>query len=181
MDYIERTIKTDRIYDGKIVKLKIDTVELPNKKYSKREIVEHSPAVTIVAINKDDELLLVRQYRKALEKMMYEIPAGLIEFKEQPRDAAFRELREETGFSANKMEYLTEFYTSPGFCNEKVHAFFTDDIEEASQSLDEDEFIDCEAVPFKEVVKMILRGEIIDAKTIAAVLFYKEMRQKHAQ
>ncbi len=176
MDYIERTMKSDRIYDGKIVKLRIDTVELPNKKYSKREIVEHSSAVAIVAVTEEDELLMVKQYRKAVEKMIYEIPAGLIELREKPKDAALRELREETGFAANKMEYMTEFYTSPGFCDEKIHAFYTEDIEQDSQSLDEDEFINFEKIPFKDAVKLIMRGEITDAKTIAAVLFYNEMR-----
>ncbi|MDO5040764.1 MAG: NUDIX hydrolase [Peptoniphilus sp.] len=178
MDYIERTMKSDKIYDGKIVKLRIDTVELPNKKYSKREIVEHSPAVAIVAVTQEDELLLVKQYRKPIEKMIYEIPAGMVELKEKPKDAAVRELREETGYTTDKIEYMTEFYTSPGFCDEKIHAFYTEDIEIDSQNLDEDEFLYCVKVPYDDVVKMIMRGEITDAKTIAAVLFYDGIRRK---
>ena len=87
MDNTEITIKTDKIYDGKILSLKVDTVELPNKKYSKREIVEHSATVSIVAITEDDEVLIIKQYRKAIEKEIYEVPAGLIEIGELPKDA----------------------------------------------------------------------------------------------
>lgn len=179
MDNTEITIKTDKIYDGKILSLKVDTVELPNKKYSKREIIEHSAAVSIVAITDNDEILMVKQYRKAIEKEIYEVPAGLIEIGELPKEAALRELREETGYIASNIEYLSEFYTSPGFCTEKIHVFFASGLKLDEQDLDLDEFIELELVKFEDVLKMLGRCEINDAKTMASILYYKEFRRKN--
>lgn len=179
MDNTEITIKTDKIYDGKILSLKVDTVELPNKKYSKREIVEHSAAVSIVAITEEDEILIIKQYRKAIEKEIYEIPAGLIEIGELPKDAAMRELTEETGYIASDIQYLSEFYTSPGFCTEKIHVFLASGLKLGEQNLDLDEFIDVEKIKFEDVLKMLDRCEINDAKTIASILYYKEFRRKN--
>ncbi|EGY76430.1 NUDIX hydrolase [Peptoniphilus indolicus] len=178
MDNTEITIKTDKIYDGKILSLKVDTVELPNKKYSKREIVEHSAAVSIVAITEDDEVLIIKQYRKAIEKEIYEVPAGLIEIGELPKDAAMRELTEETGYTASDIQYLSEFYTSPGFCTEKIHVFLATGLKLGEQNLDLYEFIDVEKIKFEDVLKMLDRCEINDAKTIASILYYKEFRRK---
>lgn len=179
MDNTEITIKTDKIYDGKILKLKVETVELPNKKYSKREIIEHSPAVSVIAITDDDEILMVKQFRKPIEKTIYEVPAGLIEIGELPKDAAIRELREETGYEAKSMEYLCEFYTSPGFCTEKMHIFLAKDLSLKEQDLDMDEFIELEKIPFSDVMKMLDRCEINDAKTIASILYYNAFRSKN--
>lgn len=178
MDNTEITIKTDKIYTGKILNLKVETVELPNKKYSKREIVEHSPAVCIVAVTDNDELLMVKQYRKPIEKHIYEIPAGMIEIGELPRDAAYRELEEETGYKAGSMEYLSEFFTSPGFCTEKMHVFLAKDLVQTKQHLDSDEFIEIEYIPFEKALLMLDRCEITDAKTILSILYYSEFRRK---
>src|SRR5690606_4980625 len=115
MSFEEKTMKTEKIYEGKMLNLRIDTVELPDKKYSKREIVEHPGAVAIVPITEEGEVILVKQYRKAVEKELLEIPAGKLEIGEEPRETAIRELKEETGFSSAKIEYITEFYTSAGF------------------------------------------------------------------
>nr|WP_138159750.1 NUDIX hydrolase [Peptoniphilus catoniae] len=175
MDNLERTMKTDKIYEGKILSLKVETVELPNKKYSKRELIEHDPAVAILAVNNQGEIILVDQYRKAVDKVLCEVPAGLIEYGESPKEAALRELEEETGFKAGKIEYVTEFYTSPGFCNEKIYIFFAKDLEKTEKNLDDDEFIESKTVAFDKAVEMVMRGEIMDAKTISAVLLYKEM------
>lgn len=177
MDNTEITIKTDKIYDGKILSLKVDTVELPNKKYSKREIVEHPPAVSVVAITENDEILLVKQFRKPIEKHIYEVPAGMIEIGELPKEAALRELKEETGYMADNMDYLCEFYTSPGFCTEKMHVFLATNLQIEDQNLDSDEFIDVEVIPFNDVIKMLERCEISDAKTIASILYYKTLRR----
>ncbi|WBW50598.1 NUDIX hydrolase [Peptoniphilus equinus] len=177
MDNTELTIKTDKIYDGKILKLRVDTVELPNAKYSKREIIEHHPAVCVVALTDDDEILMVSQYRKPLDKTLLEIPAGGIELDELPKDAAARELLEETGYRADTMEYLCEFYTTPGFCTEKIHAFFATNLTLAAQDLDHDEFIEVEKIPFDDIIKRIGRCEISDGKSIAAVLYYNTFRR----
>src|SRR5690554_6437355 len=120
MMFEEKTMKSDKLYEGKMLNLRVDTVELPDKKYSKREIVEHPGGVAVIPIVDNDSLILVKQYRKAVEKFLLEIPAGKVEINEEPRVTAIRELKEETGYSTDKMEYLMEFYTSPGFTNEKI-------------------------------------------------------------
>ncbi|EFI42059.1 NUDIX hydrolase [Peptoniphilus sp. oral taxon 386] len=176
MDKTERTMKTDRIYDGKILSLRVETVELPDKKYSKREIIEHPPAVVIVPVTSNNEIIMIKQFRKPIEKVIYEVPAGLLEINESPIDGAIRELKEETGYHADKVEYMTEFYSSPGFCTEKMYIFSAENLEFEEQKLDEDEFIDLEIVPFDRALKMIKLGEIMDAKTIAGILIYNEMR-----
>ena len=180
MENNELTIKTDKIYEGKILALKVDTVELANKKYSKREIVLHDPAVVIVAATEEDEIILIKQYRKAIDDSIYELPAGLIEYGENPKDAALRELEEETGFRAYSIEYLSEFYTSPGFCNEKIHAFLAKDLKQVGQNLDEDENIEYSKVKLDQAIKMIKFGDIVDAKTISGILLYKEMVSEDA-
>src|SRR5699024_2850455 len=128
MNFEEKTMKSEKIYEGKIVNLRIDTVELPDKKYSKREIVEHPGAVGIIPLDDENSIILVKQFRKAVEKFLLEIPAGKLEVNEEPRETATRELKEETGIDSNKMEYLLEFHTSPGFSNEKVHLFLATEL-----------------------------------------------------
>ncbi|MGO1713084.1 MAG: NUDIX hydrolase, partial [Senegalia sp. (in: firmicutes)] len=139
----------------KVLNLRIDTVELPDKKYSKREIVEHPGAVCVVPITSDNEIYLVKQYRKAIDKEILELPAGKIEIGEEPKECAIRELKEETGLSANNYEYVIEFYSSPGFCNEKIHLFFARDLEEGIASPDIDEHIDVEKYSLEALLHMI--------------------------
>jgi ADP-ribose pyrophosphatase len=167
--YEEKTMKTDKIYEGKIVNLRVDTVELPDKKYSKREIVEHPGGVGIVAILDDGMVLLVRQYRKAPDKVLLEIPAGKLEVNEEPSETALRELKEETGYTAGKLEYLTEFYTSPGFSTEKIYLFLAEELVPGEQELDTGEFIELEKYTIDELKVMINRGEIMDSKTLIGI------------
>ena len=119
MIHEEVTVKSDKIYEGKVINLKVDTVELPDKRYSKREIVEHSGGVGIIAITEEDNIVLVKQYRKAIGKTILEIPAGKLELMEEPKGTAKRELEEETGYISDELKYLTEFYPTPGYCTEK--------------------------------------------------------------
>lgn len=177
----ERTMKSEKIYDGKMVSLRVDTVEMNGAKYSKREIVSHAPAVCIIAENENGEILFIEQFRKAVEKKIYELPAGIIEMGEEPIDAARREFSEETGWEAKDMEYLTEFYTSPGFTNEKIHLFYAKNFIRVGQHLDEDENIDNFAVTLEKALKMIEVGDISDAKSIIGVLFYKEFKQHESK
>ena len=172
MDYEEKTMKTEKIYEGKIINLRIDTVELPDKKYSKREIVEHSGSVGIIPII-GNSIVLVKQFRKAVEKILLEIPAGKIEINEEPRETALRELREETGYTTEKLEYLFEFYTSPGFSNEKMYLFLSDELLEGETSFESNEYIELEKVKIEDLIKMVDRGEITDSKTIIGI-FYAE-------
>jgi ADP-ribose pyrophosphatase len=169
MLFEEKTMKSDKVYEGKIVNLRIDTVELPDKKYSKREIVEHPGAVGLIPITEDNCVVLVKQFRKPVEKFLLEIPAGKLELNEEPRETAIRELKEETGFEAGKIEYLLEFYTSPGFSNEKIHLFLATDLIEGEATPDSGEFVEKVKISIEDLLKMVDRGEIVDSKTIIGI------------
>lgn len=176
MENIERIIKSEKVYSGKILSVKLSTVELPDQKYSKRETVLHDNAAAIVAIH-DDKILLVKQYRISVDKVIYEVPAGMIEHDENPKDAALRELEEETGYRANSIEYFTEFYSTPGFCTEKLSIFYAKDLEFVGQNLDEGENLDVVEIPVDEALSLIESGEIMDAKTISSILFYDKFNR----
>ena len=169
MVFEEKTMKCEKIYEGKILNLKIETVELPDKKYSKREIIEHPNGVGIIPIINEKDLIMVKQYRKAVEKIMLEIPAGILEVNEEPRETALRELKEETGYEAEKLKYIMEFYTSPGYCDEKIYLFLATDLKEGEVMLDPEEFVEHEIYSIDELVKMVNRGEIVDSKTIIGI------------
>lgn len=171
----EKTISSDRVYTGKTISLRVDTVEVPNRGYQKREIVEHPGAVGIVAITKDKKVILVKQYRKAIEKELWEIPAGKIEIGENPKQCAIRELKEETGYSAENIKLIHKFYTSAGFSNQKVYIFLAENLSPGNRSLDEDEIIEVKEFDIDEVYKMISKNEIEDAKTSIGMLLTKEL------
>ncbi|GAA0708246.1 NUDIX hydrolase [Paraclostridium ghonii] len=171
----EQTVSSDRIYTGKVISLKVDTVEVPKKGYQKREIIEHPGAVGIVAITDENKVLLVRQYRKAVEKVLWEIPAGKLEQGESPKDCAIRELKEETGYSANNIKLIHKFYTSAGFSNQKIYVYLATDLEKGECNLDEDEFLELHEVDIKDVYEMIDKNDIEDAKTSIGLLLAKEL------
>ncbi|MDU4935622.1 MAG: NUDIX hydrolase [Peptostreptococcaceae bacterium] len=171
----EKTISSDRVYTGKTISLKVDTVEVPNRGYQKREIVEHNGAVGIVAITSENKVVLVRQYRKAVEKELWEIPAGKIEIGENPKECAIRELKEETGYSAENMKLIHKFYTSAGFSNQKIYIFLAENLIQGERDLDEDEFLEVHEIDKDEVYNMIARNEIEDAKTSIGMLLIKEL------
>ena len=176
MSQIERTMSSQSIYEGRILNLRVDTVEMEGKKYTKREIVEHDPAVCILALADEGKILMVRQFRKPVDQELFELPAGLVEVDEEPVKAALRELEEETGYYAKKCEYIGEFFTSPGFCNEKIYLFLAEDLEKKEQKLDDFENIAVEEITLDEALKQIKFGDIVDAKTIIGLLLYKNLR-----
>ncbi len=167
----EKTIKEEQIYKGKVIDLSIEDVELPNGKVSKREIVRHPGAVAVIGLTEEDKLVLVKQFRKALEKTIYEIPAGKLEQGEEPLESAKRELKEETGYSVEKLTHLVSFYTSPGFADELVHIYFADNLIKGDRQLDDDEFLDNAEVTIEEALEMIGDQRIYDAKTVYAVQY----------
>lgn len=171
----EKTISSDRIYTGKTISLKVDTVEVPNRGYQKREIVEHNGAVGIVAITSNNKVVLVKQYRKAIEKELWEIPAGKIERGESPKECAIRELKEETGYSAENMKLIHKFYTSAGFSNQKIYIFLAENLTPGERDFDEDEFLEVHEIDKDEVYNMIEKNEIEDAKTSIGMLLIKEL------
>ncbi|HSI67673.1 MAG TPA: NUDIX hydrolase [Planococcus sp. (in: firmicutes)] len=172
----EKTTHSNRIYEGKIINLKVDDVSLPNGKTSKRELIEHPGAVAVIAITPGNKMLMVEQYRKALERSLVEIPAGKLEKGEAPEFTAMRELEEETGYTADKLELIQSFSTSPGFADEVVHMYFAVGLKKSmSQALlDEDEFVELMEVSLEEAEEMVRNQRIYDAKTAFAVLWAKE-------
>jgi len=178
MTFEEKTMKCERIYEGRIINVRVDTVELPNKKYSKREIVEHPGAVGIIPVTKDKKIILVKQFRKSVEEVLLEIPAGKIESQEDPYKCALRELEEETGFTADSVKKLSEFYTTPGFSNEVIHIYLAENLEVGSVNLDEDENIEIVKLSVEEVLDKIQIGEIKDAKTIVGILTYVNLTNR---
>ncbi|HID87413.1 MAG TPA: NUDIX hydrolase [Anaerolineae bacterium] len=166
----EITLSSRRVYEGRIVHLRVDTVRLEDGHVTQREIVEHPGAVAIVALDDGGNVLLVRQFRQAAGEVLWEIPAGTRETGEDAETCARRELREETGHRASHMERLLRFYTSPGFCTEQIDLYLATGLSPASRDPEADEAIEVEAVPLTEALEMIRRGEIRDAKTIVGLL-----------
>jgi ADP-ribose pyrophosphatase len=168
----EKTISSDLIYDGRAVKLRVDTVEMPNGRATTREVVEHGDCVAVIALDDKDNVLLVSQFRKPVEKELLEIPAGGIEPGEELEECVRREMREETGFLPQKVERLGGFYSSPGYCTEYLHFFLATDLVHSPLQAEDSENIKLVRVKLGEVLGLINAGEICDAKSIAALLFF---------
>jgi ADP-ribose pyrophosphatase len=165
------------VYDGRAVRLRVDTVRMPSGRETMREIVEHSDCVAIIAVDDKDNVLLVNQFRKSVEKELLEIPAGGIEPGEDPEDCVRRELREETGFLPRKVERLGGFYSSPGYCTEYLHLYLATDLVSSPLQAEDSENIRLGRVPLKQVPGLIASGAICDAKSIAGLLTFLEYRK----
>ncbi len=167
---MEKTLKTNRIYKGRIVGLREDTVKLVNGVVSKREIVEHPGAVAVIAVTKDGRMVLIRQFRKPAEKVLLEIPAGLVHKGESNINGARRELTEETGYVAGRIREIFSGYSSPGYSTEVIKFFLATDLKKAEQNCDADEMISVELCPVKKALKMLRLGKIRDNKTAVGIL-----------
>ncbi|GAB2573953.1 NUDIX hydrolase [Gracilibacillus alcaliphilus] len=171
----EKTLATTPIFNGRIIDVQVDEVRLPNGETSNREIVKHPGAVAIIPVTGDDKIVFVKQYRKPLEKTLVEIPAGKLEEGEAPEMTAIRELEEETGYTTNQLKLIQSFYTSPGFADELVHLYFTNDLQrlDTPKLLDEDEFVEIMELTLEEAEKLMENQEIHDAKTVYAIFYLK--------
>ncbi|HEO8418786.1 NUDIX domain-containing protein [Niallia sp. FSL W8-0635] len=169
----EKTLKTEHIFSGRIIQVQVDEVELPNGKTSTRELVKHPGAVAVIAITDDNKLVMVEQYRKPLEKVIVEIPAGKLEKGEEPALCARRELEEETGYDCESLELVSSFYTSPGFADEIIHVYVAKGLtkKENAAGLDEDEFVNVLEITLDEALEYIKEQRIFDAKTIFGVQY----------
>ena len=170
MELYEKKLTSKQIFDGKVVKLFVDTVELPDGSEAIREIVRHPGAVCVIPVTKDMEVVTVRQYRYAFEQIMLEIPAGKLEPNENPLEAVKRELEEESGVVAGKIEYLGEIFTTVAIFDEKIHLYLATELEFKNAHPDEDEFLEVENIPLAKLYDMVMNGEIKDAKTQIAIL-----------
>ena len=178
MDMIEKKLSGEIIYDGKIIKVEKHTVLCPNKNTSTREVVRHKGGSTILYINENDEVLLIRQYRYAYNEVIYELPAGKLEALEDPYDSAIRELEEEAGLKASRLDYLGCIYPTCGYSDEVIHLYLAKDVIKTHTNFDSDEFIESYYIPLNDVKKMIISGEIKDAKTICAISRYLMLNEK---
>jgi ADP-ribose pyrophosphatase len=162
-------IDSKKVFAGRVFDVTVDTIRERDQTYI-REVVHHPGSAVILPVFDDGTVALVRQYRHPAVKYLLELPAGTLHDQEAPEDGAARELEEELGRRARKLEKLSEFFVSPGFCEEKMWVFLATDMTETQQRLDEDEFIEVVRLPFSRALQMVADGEIEDAKTIIGLM-----------
>ncbi len=166
----EKEISSKRVFEGKLLGVRVDTVKLPNGVESNREVVEHPGAVAVVAVTKDNELVLVRQFRKAAGEVLLEVPAGVPKKSEKGEETARRELEEETGYHAGKITKVWEGYASPGYSNELIRYYLATDMNLMQQKTEEDEFIEVDLVEIDLCLDLVKTGRIKDNKTMVGIM-----------
>jgi ADP-ribose pyrophosphatase len=169
-------LSSRRVYAGRLVKVDVDTVRFPNGSTGELEMVRHPGASAVLPFltdpfGDDPQILLIKQYRYAAEGFIWEIPAGKLDGQEDPEVCAERELREETGCTAERMEYLYTFFTTPGFTDERIHAYMATGLKQGDTAHEKDEFMSLETVALSRALELIRRGELKDAKTALTILF----------
>jgi len=175
MSHIEKTVASKEVFSGHILKLRVDTVELPNGNPSTREVVEHPGGVAVLALDNDQAVLFVRQYRYPYRQEILELPAGKLNYGEDPAACGLRELEEETGYTAGSYQFLARVYPSPGYADEVLHLYLARALQYRAQKLDPDEFLTVERIPLERALSLCLDGTITDAKTLVALLKYNEL------
>ncbi|MBP2621904.1 NUDIX hydrolase [Streptococcus panodentis] len=182
MEFEEKTVQRTEIYQGPIFKVVTDQVELPQGKgLAQRDLIFHNGAVAVIALTPEDRMILVKQYRKAIEATSYEIPAGKLELGENadPKAAALRELEEETGYRG-RLELVYDFYSAIGFCNEKIKLYSASYLTKVDnpRPQDEDETLEIVEVTLEEARELLASGDICDAKTIMALQYWEAKMNK---
>ena len=178
MAFEETRLSQEKQYAGRIVHVTLDQVRLSDGTDAVREVVHHPGGVAVLALDSDDQVIVVRQWRYAMGEEVLELPAGKLEPGEDPAEAGRRELKEETGYTCGRYEPLGQVYATPGYCTEKIYLFLARDLTPGECCLDQGELLTADRLPLKELVERVLRGEIRDGKTIAAVLKVWTMRQR---
>lgn len=172
MEHFEKSLSSELIYKGRVIELRKDSVELENGKIAIREVIHHNGGVAVLAIDDDDNIMFVRQFRYPYKEALFEIPAGKLEPGEDPAACGRRELEEEAGCVAGEYEFLAKAYPTPGYTDEILHLYVAKKLTFTRQNLDEDEFLTSLKIPYAKALEMCLNGEIKDAKTSIAILMY---------
>ncbi len=170
MELYEKQLASKQIFDGKVVKLFVDDIELPNGKGAFREVVRHPGAVCVIPITDEGEVIMVKQFRYPFSSVLLEIPAGKLEIGEDPLDAVKRELEEESGVVAENVEFIGMTYTTVAFTDEKIYTYMATGLSYTESHPDEDEFLEVVKIPLDALVEMVMTGEIKDSKTQVAIL-----------
>ena len=174
----EKTLHSEKIFNGRIIHVERDSVQLEDQTQAFREVVRHPGGVCILAVTDQDEILLVKQFRYPHSTVTTEIPAGKLEYGEDPETCGRRELLEECGCTANSFIYLGNLFPTPAYCSEVIHMYLAQDLVFSRQSLDEDEFLDVERMPFETALAKVLDNQFPDAKTQIAILKYAAIRNQ---
>ena len=177
MAHYESDLGQEHIYTGRIYEVKKHLVALEDGCLTTREVIYHNGGVCVVAVDENDNLLMVKQFRFPTGKELYELPAGKLEIDEDHLCAGKRELEEETGYCATSMSLLTYFYPTPAYCTEKIHIYKANNIYPTQQHLDDGEFLSVEKIPFKQALQMVLNGDIVDGKTQIGILMYAQQNK----
>jgi ADP-ribose pyrophosphatase len=175
-------VSSKRLYSGRIVNLDLDTVRYPDDSIGQLEMLRHPGAAAVVPFldppgGADPRAVLIRQFRHAADGYIWEVPAGRLDGGESPESCAERELEEETGMRARRLERLTTIYTTPGFTDERIHLFLADGLEPGAEHREADEFMELHTLRWSQVLEMIDRGEIVDGKTLVSLLFVQTLRR----
>lgn len=172
-----RRISSRRLYDGHVLALDVDEVEEPGGVRARREVVRHRGSVAVLPVHADGRVALVRQYRYAVDEVLWELPAGRVDAGEAPEDAARRELEEETGMSPARLELISSFYATPGFCDEALRLFRATALTPVPARPEDDERIETFTLTLDEALSLVARGEVRDAKTLVALLLEDARRR----
>lgn len=177
----EKTVSSKSIFKGVAVNLRVDTVQMPDGRESIREIIEHPECIVVIPVDKEDNVLLVKQYRKPVEKELLEVPAGGIDEGEDIETAVRREMQEETGYLPQKLVKLGGFYSAPGFCTEYLHLYLATDLTPSRLFAEDTEGIELVKIPVSGIKELLASGEVCDAKSFAGLYMYLAYRERNGK
>ena len=177
----EKTLSSEQKFDGRVVKLFVDKAELENGEVVTREVIRHPGGVCVLPLDEDNNVLFVEQFRYPHGRVLLEIPAGKLEYGEKHYDCGLRELKEETGCTCDRYDYLGSLIPTPAYCGEVIHMYLARGLHYGAQKLDDDEFLDVKKIPLEKAVEMIMNNEIADSKTQIAILKTKLLLEKESR